>query len=330
MVAKKINRSTIFINILSIILIAVGIFVLVDRFILSREPEEEVAATQSLPEPPAVEAVQERVLQVDMAGVELTRTMKRFGFNMGFLWSGFISDLGFELPIEVAEQYTEVESEEDYAKYNIPQALQELVPAPQNPGFRNRFVWEQYGIEAPIQYASFEDIFVKNEDGSYAFDQYVNNDPIESPVQVKLRDGIVHLPFTPSPGEVGNSYIIGHSSNYSSVESDYNFIFEPIIEKVSEGEEFVVYDNLGRELTFRVIETKSVRQEEVGEAYKKFDDKRTVTLQGSILEQTADGWLPTKRYLVTGELVQPDLLEAGEIDESEAPNTIQEIQEIVE
>ncbi len=304
MEAQKQNKSVkIIVNILSILLIATGGYVLVDRFVLSREPEAQVSAVEAIPEPPKVEEVKERALQVDLAGVELTRTMKRFGFNMGFLSSSFISDLGFGLPIEVEEQFAEIEDESEYAKYDIPTPLEEIIPAPENPQFRNKFVWEQYEIEAPIIYAPFEDIFQQNDDQSFAFDQYVNNDPIDSPVQQKLRDGIVHLPFTPSPGEVGNSYIIGHSSNYSSVESDYNFIFEPIIEKVSEGEQFSVYDNLGRKLDFEVIEAKSVRQEDVQEAYKKFDDKRTVTLQGSILEQTADGWLPTKRYLVTGELM---------------------------
>lgn len=40
-----------------------------------------------------------------------------------------------------------------------------------------------------------------------------------------LKNGVVHYPGTALPGEIGTSYISGHSSNYAWVKSDYNKIF---------------------------------------------------------------------------------------------------------
>lgn len=40
-----------------------------------------------------------------------------------------------------------------------------------------------------------------------------------------LKSGVVHYPCTPLPGDIGTSYISGHSSNYAWVKADYNQIF---------------------------------------------------------------------------------------------------------
>ena len=302
---QKSNTTVkIIVNILSLVLIAIGGYILIQRFVLTPETQP-VAAVQEVPEPPKVEEVQKRTLLIDEAGIQLTRVLKQNGFNMGFVGTGFLDDLGFEIPVKVDERFRETKNELEFERL-MPTPLEDIVPAPANPVIRNKIVWPEYNIDAPIIYAEFSDIFQKDTEGNFAFDQYVNNDPVDSPVQTKLKDGVVHLPFTPSPGEVGNSYIIGHSSNYSFVDSDFNLVFADIINNVSEGESFMVYDNLGRELEFKVIETKVLREQDVADAYIKFDDKRTVSLQGSILEQTPEGILPTKRYLVVAELQVPE------------------------
>src|SRR5581483_11348610 len=36
----------------------------------------------------------------------------------------------------------------------------------------------------------------------------------EDKIQVELQRGVVHLAETSLPGQVGNAYIVGHSSNY--------------------------------------------------------------------------------------------------------------------
>ncbi len=40
-----------------------------------------------------------------------------------------------------------------------------------------------------------------------------------------LQNGLVHYPGTPFPGEIGTSYISGHSSNYIWAKGNYNQIF---------------------------------------------------------------------------------------------------------
>ncbi len=45
-----------------------------------------------------------------------------------------------------------------------------------------------------------------------------------------LKTGVVHYPCTPLPGDVGTSYISGHSSNYAWVHADYNKVFARINE----------------------------------------------------------------------------------------------------
>lgn len=40
-----------------------------------------------------------------------------------------------------------------------------------------------------------------------------------------LQNGVVHYPGTAIPGEIGTSYISGHSSNYSWAKGDYNKVF---------------------------------------------------------------------------------------------------------
>jgi LPXTG-site transpeptidase (sortase) family protein len=285
------------VNLLSLLLICVGVFVLVNKFILKNDIKIGEVATKSTPEPPKQDELKDRTMKLDLAGQELTKELKRKGFNMGFVWSGLSKDLGYTLPVTVVEQYKQV-SNDEFKKSGIPEPLEQIVPAPSSPNKRNTLIWEKYKIDTPIVYADWTDVFDKDDSGKILFDKFVDNNPIDSPVQKKLREGIVHLPFTPAPGEVGNSYIVGHSSNYSSVESKYNFVFKEIIEKVSNGEDFVIFDNNGRELKFKVINTIVVKEEDVAKAYVKYDNKRTVTLQGSILENGK----PTKRYLVVGEL----------------------------
>jgi hypothetical protein len=192
--------------------------------------------------------------------------------------------------------------------------LNDLVPIPENPQLVNFLRYPKYNINVPVQYAGLKDLFETNDKGEFLkdknggyipFEENVARDgPLGVPIQRLLVDGIVHIPFTPQPGEIGNSYIVGHSSNYSSVNSKYNYIFKPLEQISQPGEEFYVYDKNGRELKFNVFETKAILEKDVSEAYKDFGDRRVVTLQCSILEFVpGQGLQPTKRWLTRGELV---------------------------
>jgi Sortase domain len=192
--------------------------------------------------------------------------------------------------------------------------LNDIIKAPGNPQLVSFLRYPKYNINVPIQYAQLKDLFQTDADGNLKkddkgkyipYEENVERDgPLGVPIQKLLVDGIVHIGFTPQPGEIGNSYIVGHSSNFSTVQSNYNYIFKPLESRSEVGEEFFVYDKDGRELKFKVFDTRAILEDDVAEAYKSFEDKRVVTLQCSILEYVqGKGWQPTKRWLTRGELV---------------------------
>jgi hypothetical protein len=235
----------------------------------------------------------------DALGDALTNQLKQRGVNMGFINTANILRLKQQLPSELKS-----DSKVDKNTLVKHATLDFIKSIPENATQKNLLVWDEYNIKVPINYASFQELFQANENGLVDFDKTVNNDPVDSPVQTLLTKGIVHLPISPLPGEVGNSYIIGHSSNYSSVKSDYNFVFAPLVEKTKNDQVFHIFDYAGRDLTFKVIESVAVKEADVLEAYKNFGDRRVVTLQGSILEKVNGKTLPTKRWLTRAELVQ--------------------------
>ncbi|MBC7471672.1 MAG: sortase [candidate division SR1 bacterium] len=197
--------------------------------------------------------------------------------------------------------------------------LDTIVPIPANPQLVSFLRYPKYNINVPIQYSKLQDIFQTNDKGEFIKDKngtfipYEENvardGPLGVPIQRLLIDGIVHIAFTPQPGEIGNSYIVGHSSNFSTVQSNYNYILKPIEQISQPGEEFFVYDKDGRELKFRVFDTLKIDERNTSEAYKDFADRRVVTLQTSILSYCTStvtgkyGYQPCERWLTRGELV---------------------------
>lgn len=187
-----------------------------------------------------------------------------------------------------------------------PLPLEKVVPKPTSPQFRSEIVFARLKIRAPIQYSKLDDIFEKNPDGSVNFIKQIEENSkdtshLSTPVQRLLTKGVVHMAFSPLPGQVGNSYVVGHSSNYQNVRSDYNYVFKEL-DKAKNDDVFIVYDQDGRELRFKVFESVPIDAKDSTTAYKSFDNRRVVTLQASILENVNGRLEPTKRRLVRGEL----------------------------
>jgi Sortase domain len=183
------------------------------------------------------------------------------------------------------------------------QSLEEIVKKPEQ-GIKTSFLsYPKYRVQVPIQYGDFNDLFQKRPEGGFNFNgELVDQNPIEAPIQQKLRDGIVHLGYTVQPGEIGNSYIVGHSSNFGSVKSDYNSIFKPLESKTEKGEDFLIYDKSGRELKFCVFEALKIAEADIETAYKEFPGERVVTLQTSILGWKDGQLQATHRWLTRGKL----------------------------
>lgn len=53
-------------------------------------------------------------------------------------------------------------------------------------------------------------------------------DSSEEALQKDLESGVIHYPKTAMPGQRGNVYIAGHSSNYSWSTGSYNYIFQKL------------------------------------------------------------------------------------------------------
>lgn len=265
----------------------------------------------------AISSLSQRAKIIDKYGRKITSNLQKSGVNAGFVWETDLADMQQTLPFN---HDFPIEAENKAPKQPIP--LDEIIPAPEDcPGSgpndhvkqkRNWLMYPKYDIEAPIQNGSFQDFYTSDpKTGEINIDRPIEEDKnaiargnYESvPVQKLLKYGIVHLPITPRPGQVGNSYIIGHTSNFPQVVSSYNTIFKPIERTSKVGEEFYIWDHNCRKMKFVVFESLAIREEDVDTAYKNFGDRRVVTLQGSILELVRGYLEPTKRWLTRGELV---------------------------
>jgi hypothetical protein len=193
--------------------------------------------------------------------------------------------------------------------------LKELVPAPINPEKYNHLYYPKYEINANIVYSQASDFDIIDPG------QPCSTKSMNTPIQKLVKEGIVHLYGSPLPGEVrypedpgevygfdskgiqqrgsgiGNSYIVGHSSECT--QHAYTKIFEPLMQRSQVGEEFYIWDQQGRKLKFVVFDVRQIDDTDTKEAYRRFDDRRVVTLQTSVFITMNN----IDRWLTRGELV---------------------------
>ncbi|MFH1235553.1 MAG: sortase [Parcubacteria group bacterium] len=122
-------------------------------------------------------------------------------------------------------------------------------------------------------------------------------DEISEPVfQEALTRGVVHYPGTAKPGEPGNPYIFGHSSDYFWKPGEYKKVFAPLVDIPLDTEVRVTNDK-GELFIYKVIETKVVGPKEIS-VLDQYNNERTIlTLQTSYPIGTA-----LKRYIAVAEL----------------------------
>lgn len=84
--------------------------------------------------------------------------------------------------------------------------------------------------------------------------------PDEETIQQYLQRGIVHYPGTAKPGEVGNTFLTGHSSNFWWVKGNYNYVFVNL-DKLTVGDQAVIYHN-GNKYVYTVNSKKIVTPDE--------------------------------------------------------------------
>lgn len=129
---------------------------------------------------------------------------------------------------------------------------------------------------------------------------------VESDVQTALREGVVHYPYPGAsslPGQVGNSVLLGHTSNDVFDPGKYKFVFT-LIERLQKGD--TIYVNYqGVRYTYLINNMEVVMPSQINKLVIE-TDKPLITLVGCVPVGTAD-----KRLLVTAEQVSPDPRQAA-------------------
>lgn len=77
----------------------------------------------------------------------------------------------------------------------------------------------------------------------------------EAVIQQYLTKGVVHYGGTANPGEVGNSFITGHSSNFWWIKGQYNYVFVNL-DKLVPGDQAIIYHSGNKyvyEVTSKVV-----------------------------------------------------------------------------
>lgn len=125
---------------------------------------------------------------------------------------------------------------------------------------------------------------------------------VEKDIQESLLKGVVHYPGTAKPGQAGNFFLTGHSSNYGWIKSQFNSIFARL-HQLSVGDEYWVYWN-GDSHRYIVRSKKEVSPSDVT-VLDQPPDQRIATLMTCSPVGTT-----LRRLIVQSQEVDPD---SGEV-----------------
>lgn len=158
------------------------------------------------------------------------------------------------------------------------------------------------GVDAVTEVAAVEAIGEPNvllipDLGIVAPIQYVE-EKAESVYQEALRKGVVHFPGTALPGEPGNTYIFGHSSDYLWSPGDYKTVFAKL-PQIEHGTEIQITDAEGQIFRYAVIETNVVGPRDLSVLDQQNNERYLLTLQTSYPLGTA-----LQRFIVVSERIQ--------------------------
>lgn len=117
----------------------------------------------------------------------------------------------------------------------------------------------------------------------------------EAGFQKELQNGVVHYPNTANPGEKGNAYYFGHSSDYAWAKGSYKEVFRQLPE-IATGADIYI-SNESTTYHYRVRETRVIESNDTSVLTQ--GDEYLLTLQTSYPVGTAQ-----KRFIAIAELVQ--------------------------
>lgn len=114
-----------------------------------------------------------------------------------------------------------------------------------------------------------------------------------------LDRGVVHYATTPSPGELGNGAIFGHSANNIFNKGKYKFAFV-LLKRLENGDTFILQKD-GKRYVYRVFDKKIVKPEDVSVLNADYGKPATFSLITCDPPGTS-----INRLVVTGEQISPD------------------------
>jgi len=157
----------------------------------------------------------------------------------------------------------------------VPMSSTADIPAPQALG-PDELRIASVGIRVPVVYAPVKD---------------------ETQFQEALQRGVVHYPKTAEPGEPGNAYVFGHSSDFLWRHNPYAHAFT-LLPHVAAGDVIELSDHAGRTFLYEVTETFIVSPTDTRVLDQGDGSASLITLQTSYPFGTA-----LARFIVRGRLV---------------------------
>lgn len=107
-------------------------------------------------------------------------------------------------------------------------------------------------------------------------DAYPDYDVMHETFMEELKKGVVRYPGTARPGEVGNVFIFGHSSNYPWIQSQYNDVFA-LLDQLQDGDEIIVY-YYQKKFTYRITDRSTVKPGDVQALKDRDPGKKELSL----------------------------------------------------
>jgi LPXTG-site transpeptidase (sortase) family protein len=119
----------------------------------------------------------------------------------------------------------------------------------------------------------------------------------ETAFQKALQDGVVQFPGTAKVGELGNSYVFGHSSDYPWSKGKFKTVFA-LLPQIKISDTIYASNQDGKVFKYQVLETKVVSPTDLSVLDQQGNKKKLLTLQTSYPVGTA-----LKRFIVVSELL---------------------------
>lgn len=144
--------------------------------------------------------------------------------------------------------------------------------------YKYKFSPSSVAIESPEEVGSPKDI-KQYKDNTIVIPKIGVEAPIlwdksSGEVMDSLQNGVVHLAGTSHPGEDGNTFLTGHSSNYWWRGGDYNSVFALLPELAPQDEIFVIYH--GELKKYQVKQLVEVKKAEVSSYVESSDEQLTL------------------------------------------------------